>query len=360
MKLLIVCPVLLTTATLVAACGSGTPKAPATAPVALVELELATTRSVAETLTAYGTIEFSAADMITLSVQVESQVAELLVTSGEEVTSGQALLRLVPSPTTQLDVDKARRDAVAAAAERDRLRRLRADGLSTESELHAAASAAETAAEMRNSLNARIGDDGARTLRAPRTGIVDTLTVQPGDILVPGSVAVRIAAPDALQVRLGVEPSDASRIAVGQLVQLAALTPGAAAVATQIAGVDRRVDPITRLIAALVRLPRGSGLLPGAAVRAEVVVAHHDNAIGVPREALLYDGEQAYLFVVQDNVAQRRTVKTGVHDGDIVEVVDGLRAGESVVIAGGAVLKDGMATRTRSGGAAPVVVDPDK
>ena len=333
-------------------CSGNAPETAPPAPVALVNVQPALARNLSETLNAYGTTEFAAADATTLAVQVESQVAELLVTSGTEVKRGQALLRLAPSPVTRLDLGKARRDADLAAAERDRMQRLRSDGLATESDWLTAVNAANTAAALRDSLAARVGPDGLQTLRASRDGIVDTLAVQPGDVLAPGAVAVRIASLDSLQVRLGVEPEDALRVAAGQPVRLAPLNPGAARVMAKVSGIDRRVDPQTRLIAALVRLPAHSGLLPGAALRAEIVVATHPDAVTAPRAALLYTGEQSYLFVASGGKAQRREVKTGVHDGDVVEILEGLKSGESVTVTGNSVLEDGMAIRTQSATAA--------
>jgi len=216
----------------------------------------------------------------------------------------------------------------------------------TESELLAATNAANTAVALRESLSGRIGPEGLLTLRATRDGVVESLAVQPGDVLPPGSVAVRIAAPDALQVRLGVEPGDARRVAVGQAVRLVPLKPGASAVQAAISGVDRRVDAQTRLIAALVRLPPRSGLLPGEALRADIVVATRTNVVTVPRAALLYAGEQPYLFIAAGAKAQRRDVKIGVQDGEEVEIIAGVKAGEQVVVAGNSVLEDGMGIRT--------------
>lgn len=315
-------------------------------PVALVALQAAQTRSLSETLAAYGTTEFAAADVTTIAAQVESQVTELFVTSGSNVKKGQALLRLAPSAVTRLEVDKSRRDAAVAIAEHERVQRLRAVGLATESDLQLAASAAATLTQLRNSLAARAGPGNRLTLRAPRSGIIDTLTVQPGDVLVPGSVAVRIAVADSLQVRLGIEPQDANKIAPGQQVRVTPLGAGVTTVMATIGSIDRRVDPATRLIAALVRLPKSSGLLPGAVVHADIVVSRHTSAIVIPRAALLYAGDQPFLFVATNGVAHRRDVTAGLQDGESIEITSGLRAGESIVVVGNTVLEDGIAIRT--------------
>lgn len=337
--------VLYATSAFLTGCGGNAPEE-TPPPIALVELQAAQMRSVSETVAAYGTTEFAAADVTTITVQVESQVTDLFVTSGSDVRKGQALLRLAPSAVTRLDVDKSRRDAAVAIAEHERVQRLRAVGLATESDLQLAASAAATLTQLRNSLAARAGPGNRLTLRAPRAGIVDTLTVQPGDMLVPGSVAVRIAVADSLQVRLGIEPHDANKIAAGQPVRVTPLTAGAETVMATIGGIDRRVDAATRLIAALVRLPKGSGLLPGAVVHADIVVSRHPSAIVIPRAALLFAGEKPFLFIATKGIAHRREVTTGVQDGESIEITSGLRAGESIVVVGNTVLSDGMAIRT--------------
>ena len=95
------------------------------------------------------------------------------------------------------------------------------------------------------------------------------------------------------------------------------------------------------------RLPPRSGLLPGEALRADIVVATRANAVTVPRAALLYAGEQAFLFIAAHEKALRRDVTIGVQEGDAIEIVTGVKAGEQVIVAGNAVLEDGMRIRTR-------------
>lgn len=330
---------------LLTACGQPAPESP---PSALVEVQPAQTRTLEQTLEAYGTLEFAPADAATLAVQVESRVAELLVTTGQPVVRGQPLLRLAPSPATRLELDKARRDAELAAVERARMRRLRDEGLATESELQAAVNAAATARSLRDSLERRVGPDGVHTLVAPRDGIVDALTVQPGDVLPAGAAAVRVAAPDALQLRLGIELEDLPRVAVGQTARLSALNRAAPAVSATVSAIDRRIDPQTRLAAALLRVRSAAGLLPGEVLRAQIVLATHADAVAVPRAALLYAGERTYLFVAAGGKAQRRDVQAGLQQHDLVEIVAGLKAGEPVIVAGNSVLEDGMAIRTQA------------
>ena len=332
----------------IAAC-SAPPAPPASAPSALVETRPTESRTIEETLTAYGTVEFAASAMVSLPVQYEARVTKLWVASGEPVHKDQRIAELAASAASQLEFDKAQRDSVAAAAERARLVRLRSQGLATESELQSAQNAALTARELRDSLTARVGAGGVRTLEAPQDGIVDGLTAQPGDLLAPGTVVARIAQPDRLIVRLGIEPNGLARLTADQVVRIAPLSDAAKSVSARIGIVDRRVDPQTHLAVAMVNIPRNSGLLAGAPVQAQIVIAKHENAICIPSAAVLYEGDRAYVFVLSDKVARRRPIQVGLREGAFLEISDGLTAREDVVISGNYELKDGMAIRSAQG-----------
>jgi RND family efflux transporter MFP subunit len=316
----------------------------APAPTATVELQPAAEHSIEDALVAYGTVEFVPAHTRSLTVQVESQVAERFVLPGTVVKQGQQLVRLVPSAMSRLDVDKAARDASVAEAELQRVGRLREKGLATDSDFRTAKAAAESAVQLRDSLNSRIGASGV-TLRAPIAGMVDAFTAQPGDVIAPGTLVMRIADPKALYTRMGLEPEDSLRVKSGQSVTLSALTTRAPLSDGRITEVDARVDPQTRLASAVAQPESISSLVPGSAVRARIVIAAHTNALTVPRAAVLYTDEQPFVFVAEGGKAHRRPVTTGLVDDTQIEILKGLKAGESVVVGGNYELDDGMAVQ---------------
>jgi RND family efflux transporter MFP subunit len=316
----------------------------APAPTATVELQPVAEHPIEDALVAYGTVEFVPAHTRSLTVQVESQVAERFVLPGTVVKQGQPLVRLVPSAMSRLDVDKAARDASVAEAELQRVGRLREKGLATDSDFRTAKAAAESAVQLRDSLNSRIGASGV-TLRAPIAGTVDAFTAQPGDVIAPGTLVMRIADPKALYTRMGLEPEDSLRVKSGQSVTLSALTTRAPLSDGRITEVDARVDPQTRLASAIAQPESILSLVPGSAVRARIVIAAHTNALTVPRAAVLYTDEQPFVFVSEGGKAHRRPVTTGLVDDTQIEILKGLKAGESVVVGGNYELDDGMAVQ---------------
>lgn len=334
------------TALLTILCGCSAPSEPTQQPSVLVRIVPAELRSLRDTLAAYGTAEFADSAVAAVVVQLEARVSAVWVTAGEPVKKGQRLLELAASAASQLELDKTRRDAALARTDRERVARLRSQGLATESELQAATDAAATADELSRSLAEQSGPAGRRVLYAPRDGIVDGLKAQPGDLISPGIVVARVAEPESLIVRLGIEPNDVPRLAPGMQVQITLLASGVKTVAARIASIDRRIDPQTRLAAAIVPLPHDSTLLPGSALKAEIVVATHDSAVSVPRSAVLYESEHPFVFVATGATAHRRAIRVGIQTEGYIEVVEGLKAGEPVIVSGNYELEDGATIRS--------------
>ena len=343
MKLLFACMLGSLSGCLLVGCKGATDEAEP-APTAVVEVQPAAHHSMDEVLVAYGAVDFVAARTRALTVQVESQVAERFVLPGTHVKAGQPLMRLVPSATTHLDVDKASRDAAVAEADAQRQSRLRAQGLATDSDLRTAKAAAETAIALRDSLNSRIGVHGV-TLQAPIEGVVDTFTAQPGDVIAPGTPVIRIADPKALYVRVGLEPEDAVRVKEGQAVTLSALASNSISVGGRISEVDARVDATSRLAGAVAQPEANAQLVPGSAVRARIVLDTHAEAITVPRSAVLYEDEQPFVYIADQGKAHRKPITLGLMDEAQAEIVKGVNVGDSVITGGNYELEDGMAVK---------------
>lgn len=321
------------------------PTAPPAVPVATVRTALVATRSLDETVTAYGQVEFDPAAVRTLTATFEAQIGQVHVAVGEAVSAGQPIVTLVASPTTRLDIDRLAREASVTGAEQTRLQRLRADGLASDAEVATATAAAATAREGAANLR-RLTGGGRITLTAPAAGVVDSLPVSPGALVAAGGPVASLGSTRQLNARLGLEVEDAQRLAPGAAIRLTGLHESGSLVETRLASIDRRVDPATRLAAALVTLPPGSPVLPGEALKGEIVLATRPDALVVPRPAVLYDSDQPFVFVIDaGRIARRRPVTVGLDQADVVQITQGVKLGDRVVVEGGAALSDGLATQ---------------
>ena len=93
-----------------------------------------------------------------------------------------------------------------------------------------------------------------------------------------------------------------------------------------------------------VKNPEGI-LRPGMFVRVQIVTAVHPNALTLPREAILMQGEKKTVFTVQEGTAREITVRTGFQEGDRVEILDGLSDEDRVVVRGHLGLQSGTKVR---------------
>jgi len=320
----------------------GKPEKDDAKPVALVTTSSVTAGTIDYTVTAYGEAAYAPQGERVLAAPFEARLSEVLAPPGSTVRAGQAVAILAPSPTAQVDITKAAQDATSTQAAYDRTRRLRAAGLDSDADVEAAHAAAVVAAKSHQLLGGRMD---ALVLRAPAGGVVESVTPAPGDQVAAGAGVVKIGSLSLVRVRLGVEPATADRIAIGASVRLEPLS-GGGAVDARVSAVDPHADAQTRLASVFCDVA-GSRLPPGVPVRGAIALRQGRNVLSVPRAALLYEGAQPYVFVSAGGTAHRRDVKIGSDGADRIEISDGLKTGEQVVVAGAAALDDGMAVRLK-------------
>lgn len=328
---------------LLAGC-SGAPDATAEPdPVALVSLGSATNGQVAQTVTLYGAVERGAEAQYALSAPVEASVVAITAPVGTAVRGGQIIARLSPGPTVRADYAKAISDANANAQALARAQRLRADGLGSDADVEAARAAAHAASAQRSALASGIR---GLTLVARSGGHVETVPVNVGDIVSAGATIATLSRDGALRARFGIAPDAARAVTPGTMVQISS-DGGAHSIAATIQSVDTVVDPQTKLASIFVQIAPGQGIAAGQPLTAIVPVAQGGNGVTIPYAAMLDDGGQPYVYVVQNGVAHRRDVVTGAPSGDRIVIVKGVAPGERVVTKGGTAVEDGMKVRTQ-------------
>lgn len=330
--------------------GSGSGEADkAPPPVAQVRTALASAGGSAEAVTAYGIAEQSAANEKALATQAEATLARIVAPTGTAVGAGQVVAILNPSPNSRLDLAKASTDARAANNALARTIRLRRDGLASDADINTARAAARTAAETLGAARVR---GATLVLRAPVAGTVQGLTAKQGDLVAAGTTVATIGARGDLRLHLGVDPTIAARLRVGQPIEIAPINSNTT-VGTSVLGVDPQVDPATRLASIYARLPAGAAIGPGQPVKAKITVVGGGSGVSIPYAALLDDGGHPYVFVVAGGIARRRDVRPGNTAGDTAEILQGLQPGERVVTEGGTALDDGMKVREQRASVAP-------
>jgi membrane fusion protein (multidrug efflux system) len=266
------------------------------------------------------------------------RVTKLLVEEGDTVRKGQVLVRLQ---------DEEQRSAVAKAeillrqSRRDfeRHKDLYAQKLVTEQMYNDAAYAVEQ--------NEIALDDARRELgytevRAPIAGIVTERMVNLGDHVTVNQELFRIVDFDSIVARIYVPEKELASLQVGQQARLRADALGGVLFKGSIDRISPVVDPGTGTLKVTVATPRQEGLRPGMYVEVELVIAVHDDALLVPKRALVYDNDQLFVFRLgEERRVKRLKVTPQLEATDFIEPAGGLETGDQIVVAGQSGLKDG-------------------
>jgi cobalt-zinc-cadmium efflux system membrane fusion protein len=132
-----------------------------------------------------------------------------------------------------------------------------------------------------------------------------------------------------------VREGDAPALKVGQAVDVTVLALPGKTFAAKIAWIGASVDPVTHRLPVRAEVQNREGLLkPMMFASFSVATSETATRPAVPQNAVVYEGEKTRVFVADNDSVAIRNVRVGRRQGDMVEIVDGLQAGERIVTAG--------------------------
>jgi membrane fusion protein (multidrug efflux system) len=293
-----------------------------------------------------GTAPIEAHDEAEVVAKVGGEVREIYVEEGDTVSAGQVLARL---DGDRLRLELAQIDANLRKLERDYNRQL---------ELSQKGLVAKgTAENAKFDLDAlRASYDSARLelsytqIRAPISGVVSARHIKVGNTIKPNDPTFRVTNLDPLVAYVHVPEKEFRKIAARQPAEVVVDALGGERFAGVIARISPTVDPQTGTFRAEVEVPDSTRhLKPGMFARVNIVYERRENALQLPRNSILdADGEQS-VFVIAGNKAEQRRIKTGLANNGWVEVTEGLKGDERVVVVGQAGLKTGTVVKVVSG-----------
>ena len=310
------------------------------------EVRVATLRrsSISQPLIAYGVVTSQSADVRVLSVPFESRVTRMLVSPGQEVAQDAPLAEVEPSPATRLALEEATNAVDAAQRTLDQTKQRFDEKLATNAELQTAENDLRTArGRLQNLEQGGVSRSGSRVITAPAPALVSKIDVQLGQVVPATGPLIELAAQQRIEVRLGVEPDDATYLRPGQEVKLRQARDSQQSVgAGQIRLISKRISTDTRLVDVFVSVPTDLHLLLDSFIVGEMVKQTSEGLI-VPRSAVLPDEDANVLFTVADNHAVKHAVELGVEtDAEVEVLAKDLKVGMPVVVEGNYELEDGM------------------
>ncbi|HEX6377173.1 MAG TPA: efflux RND transporter periplasmic adaptor subunit [Allosphingosinicella sp.] len=290
------------------------------------------------------------------------KVVSVLVEAGQWVGAGQTLAVIDRSVQSQeaaqlaAQIDVARADARLAQQELERAQALVGRGFVSKADVERRIATRDAALARVRVAQANLGQSRARIgrldVRAPAAGLVLTRTVEPGQIVGPGSGALfRIARGGQFEMLARLPEADLFTLRPGVPAQV---TPVGSARVYQgsIWQVSPIIDPASRQGVARIAVPYDRDLRPGGFATASITAGSVDAPM-LPESAVLNDSQGSYVYIVdKDNAVRRRAVKVGsVTDAGVV-VAEGLNGTERVVLSAGPFLTEGEKIRPQRATAA--------
>ncbi|HEY3177077.1 MAG TPA: efflux RND transporter periplasmic adaptor subunit [Candidatus Polarisedimenticolia bacterium] len=269
--------------------------------------------------------------------ETEGRVAELLVEEGARVARGQVLAALaredeeITFNKAQLKSSNAKlahERAVKALAE-DLLSRESYDKVTMDNDL-----AQQELAEAKWRLDKTV-------IRAPFDGHVTAREIRVGQHIRPGDHVFTVADFDPLIARIYLPEKEILGLSEGRDVRITLKADESMKFGGRIRQISPVVDTGTGTVKVTVEATAPpSAVRPGAFVTIDVVRETHPRALLVPREAVIRELQDSYVFVANGEVAQKRSVSLGLEEGGVIEALAGLSAGDKVIVAGQGGLKD--------------------
>jgi RND family efflux transporter MFP subunit len=298
-----------------------------------------------------------------VEVRVFSTIPDRIVTlraeEGQAVREGD-VLAIIRADALSQGVQQALGGVGAATAQVDglrdtlaRQRRLLASGVVTQAQVDATEIQLRAAENQLSQLDATAASARTRrsdaTVRAPISAIVGQVFVEEGDLAAPGIPICTLVQMDRVEVQVQVSERDLGLVRPGLEAEVRVATLPGRVFRAPISRISPVVDRLSRTAAVRVMLDNPDHLLmPGSLAEVRVVVDRHEDAVVVPQYALVLDDEsgpggaaQFSVYVLEGERARERRVQVGFYERDEVEVVEGLEAGERLVVQGQHLLRDG-------------------
>jgi membrane fusion protein, multidrug efflux system len=301
-----------------------------------VETALVQVGPIQRRLTAVGSLRSN--ESVIIRPEVAGRIAEIRFDEGERVTKGQPLV-VLDDTIYRAEVEEAQASLELSQANHDRAIDLLKRGAGTTKARD------EALAELRQD-QAALELAKARLdktmIKAPFDGVVGLREISIGDFVNVGEDMVNLEQIDPLKADFRVAEVYLGAVRRGQRIELGADAFPGETFTGEVYAINPLIDESGRSIVLRARLPNPDDRLrPGLFVRVTLVLNERNDAIQVPEQALVPQGQDQFVFRVVDGKAALTKVTAGIRRDGMVEITAGLGPEDEVVTAGQLKIRDG-------------------
>jgi membrane fusion protein (multidrug efflux system) len=301
---------------------------------------------------------------VTVGSELPGAIREVSFDSGTSVKKGAVLVKL-DSSTEEAQLAAARADENLARLNYERAVEVRKGQANTPADLDAADARYKQAQAAVNTLKSTIEK---KSIHAPFDGRIAIRQVELGQVLAAGAPVASLQSVTPIYVEFSLPQQALARLKVGQPVRMKTDTFPASAWDGKVSTINTEVDIATRNVRVRATIPNDDGRLrPGMFANVEVISPEKIPVLIVPATAVIFAPYGDSIFVLEKKtgpdgkdelVALQRFVRLGERRGDLVAVVSGLKAGETVVSSGAFKLRSGASVVVKNDMAPDVQANP--
>jgi len=344
----------LAAALVLAACTGSSAKGASSQDVPIIPVKIQVTRSVPLSDTTEYVATLKSRDSVILMPQVEGQITEISVHSGDRVSPGAVIMQIDPTKQ-QATVNSQEHNRTAqeanlkwAQSQYERTSGLYAAGVVSKQDLDQSKSALDNAQAQVRALDAQVQEQQVQLryyrVTAPTSGIVGDIPVRVGDRVTTTTMLTTVDKPGSLEAYIYVPVERSSQLKADMPVQI---VDGAGNVLadSRISFLSPQVDNTTQTVLVKARIANNEDRLRNLQfIRARVIWGMRQGPV-VPVLAVSRIGGQYFAFVAEDQngklVAHQKPLRVGEMVGNDYVVLEGIKPGDKVIVSGTQFLVDG-------------------
>jgi membrane fusion protein (multidrug efflux system) len=314
---------------LLAGCGKPAGQAGGFPPIQVVAVE-AKRQPVSENLSLVGTV--TADETVEIRSEIDGTVQDIKFEEGRPVEKGQLLIQLDPTKL-QAALDETEAQFKLTDENFQRMKTLQKDNVMAQQEYDQAASAYQISHAILDRRRRELQDT---QVFAPFAGVTGSRLVSPGQVINKDTKLTSLVALDPVKIEVNVPERFIGQMQAGQKIEVKVAAYGDETFKGEVYFIAPQVDSDTRTVLVKARIPNSDfRLKPGMFASLDLTLKIREDAIVIPEAALILNADTVSVFVVDEKkTAQIRMVKTGVRMEGQVEITDGLKGGELVIVEG--------------------------
>lgn len=287
----------------------------------------------------------------TFDIETFSQVKSVranLVLAEKELARAERLFATEDVSRSLVDQRRAQRDALIGQLDEARSNAavaVRAIN-SAEAQVAAARSGIATAETQVDQARKALSDT---VIRAPISGYVAERVSDLGEFITPNAPNTKIATivrTSTLRLKIDVPEQSTGKVATGQGISLQVSAYPDRSFAGTVARILPSLNAAARTLTVEAEVPNVDGLLkPGQFATVRITQSKAENAVMVPATAVRTEGDINRVFIVRDGAAREQLVQTGLLEGDMIQIKQGVNEGDLVAVSGLGELSDGILVR---------------